>query len=229
MIDVSSIENFNRSLNSVWKLRNDIEHYYTSESENVIKEVLADSYVLVRDFLLEHLNANPIDELGEKCWQSLLKASEIFEEEKSICPASMNAVDWKYLKLDQCTDHIRCKSCISSLIRTDENEFHCDMQVECVACGEQFQMSDIVEAFIDSLPGDEEYDAAREGYQPPYDICAVCSRTTYVYDEEICLAGEEPLEYQECSICSVGLTPDEQALEGLCGSCNHRFSKIMME
>jgi len=209
-------------------LRNDIEHYYTSLSRDNVKEVLAESFVLMRDFLSNELHEDPLQILGANCWQTLLEASDVFEAEKSKCQRSLGLIDWKYPTMTNCVEYFRCENCNSSLIKTEE---HCDyrsnLPLSCVSCGNKFEVEDILERAVDNMLGIDAHIAIKDGGESPYDLCHSCSRETYIVAEELCICCESELNYTECLRCTERLSNEEQALDGLCGYCSHVRDKYM--
>ncbi|GAB7526777.1 hypothetical protein [Paraburkholderia sp. 2C] len=80
-VDVQDIKERFKSLNivadfvrldEVVRLRNDIEHYRTSATTESIREVLAKSFIVIRDFIATQLNEDPAELLGDKTWAALL-------------------------------------------------------------------------------------------------------------------------------------------------------------
>ena len=49
------------------ELRNNIEHYYTDKSPSAIREVIAKSFVLIHEFINQHLEEETHQLLGDKC------------------------------------------------------------------------------------------------------------------------------------------------------------------
>ena len=67
-VDVQSIKERFKSLkvtvdwtrfDEINKLRNDLEHYYTAMSPDAVREIVAKSFLLIRDFLSEYLGKDP--------------------------------------------------------------------------------------------------------------------------------------------------------------------------
>lgn len=74
-VDVQQIEDRFNSLGIEidWKrfkkiiaIRNDIEHYCTTESSDRIKELIADSFIVIRNFVSGPLGQEPAELLGEE-------------------------------------------------------------------------------------------------------------------------------------------------------------------
>jgi uncharacterized protein YbaR (Trm112 family) len=208
------------------QLRNEIEYYYTDKSPDTVREIVAKSFILIRDFISEHLEEEPHQCLGAECWQALLETTEVYVAEEKACRKSLKQIDWKYQTLRNALDKVRCPVCHSSLIKAeDEGEYSISSQLICSSCGEEFYFGDVVEkCLVESLAG-ESYIAMKDGGEEPLGLCPGCHRETYMLDEGICAVCDYEKEYLECRICGTYLSLDEQFLDGLCGYCQHLIDK----
>jgi hypothetical protein len=129
-VSVQTIKERFKSLNVVvdWvrfdeinKLRNNLEHYYITESPDAVREIVAKSFILIRNFIANHLNKDPQEVLGKKAWTALLKISEIYSAEKKTCKESIDTIDWKYNSVENSLIYLRCGKCLSSLIQVSNN------------------------------------------------------------------------------------------------------------
>ncbi len=96
-VDVQTIKERFKNLNIQYdwkkfdelnKLRNNIEHYYTDKSSSTVREVIVTSFLLIKDFIRQHLDEEPFSLLGNDCWQNLLKTSGVYEAEEKTCRQS---------------------------------------------------------------------------------------------------------------------------------------------
>ena len=124
-VDVQSIKDRFGSLGIVvdWKrfnvvndLRTDIEHYYTIETSDAVREIISSSFILIRDFLSVHLQQDPQEALGKNCWSKLLEVNEVYDAEVNFCKSTIDAIDWNYKTLKSSLKHLRCSKCHSALI-----------------------------------------------------------------------------------------------------------------
>lgn len=238
-VDVQSIRERFSSLNVVvdWKrfdeingLRNDLEHYYTSKSPDAIREVVAKSFLLIRDFLVNELNENPQELIGDDSWASLLNVAEVYSVEESACKESINKVDWKYQAIEVSLKHIRCPVCHSSLVHAlDDSETYPDINLNCKSCNHEFNFEDIIEQCIDDSLSSEAYMAVKDGEHSPYGSCPECYKSTFIHSEGCCVACEYVMEYQCCEICEDPLTLEDQWNEGKCNYCQYKWEKMMAE
>jgi hypothetical protein len=215
---------------SVNEIRNDVEHYYSSQSAAVIREVLARSFVLIRDFVVRELHEEPLTLLGSKCWNDLLQVAEVFEREEADCQQAMKAIDWTYQTLRECICCADCPSCGSPLLRPlEEGAYKPALKLVCASCGEGFGARDVIEQCVEEFLGVDAYIAAKEGDEPPYGQCPHCDKLTFIVAENVCLVCEETLDYKQCGRCAETLSLDEQELEGFCSYCRNVMDKVWAE
>ncbi|MDA3971821.1 MAG: hypothetical protein PF442_10770 [Desulfobulbaceae bacterium] len=212
------------------KIRNDIEHYYTTTPEAAIKEILAKSFVIIKDFIYHEFLEEPIDALGEACWNELLKISDVYESEKKLCVTSLSKIDWKYKTLEKAKDLIRCPACSSDLIKTDDTgEYSIATSLICSTCGNPFSFEEVISECVTEVMYADSYIAMTDGGDPPHEICPECDEDTFVFEEECCLACGYEIAHHECMRCGCGLSLGEQHFEGFCDYCQHMYDKMMDE
>lgn len=211
-------------------LRNEIEHYYAAATPDAVREVIAESFLLIRDFLQLELGEDPQTLLGDECWQVLLNTSEVYSAEEKTCKESLAKINWKYSTVERAIGHLRCSNCGSSLIEAHrEGSQYLNILLRCKSCDHQFLFEDAIEDCVGQLFGDTAHMSIKEGGDSPYGTCPHCDRETYVLSEGVCVACEEELEYTECVRCSASLSLDEQDNDGLCSYCKYVQEKTMNE
>nr|VFK51262.1 MAG: hypothetical protein BECKTC1821F_GA0114240_100118 [Candidatus Kentron sp. TC] len=212
------------------KIRNDIEHYYTSESRDAIREALSKSLLLIRNFITKNLHEDPLELLGSECWNSLLKVAKVYKKEEKECKATLEAVDWKHEMQSKCIRDIRCSKCGSSLIRTDhEGKYTPSMDFRCASCGNKFAAEDAMEACVAEYFWIDPYIAMKEDEEPRYGTCPNCQKETFILADDICLACESSRNYKECEGCGASLKLDEQDLGGFCTFCDYGMNRVRDE
>ena len=211
-------------------IRNDIEHYYSPASTTAIKEVIADSFILIRDFLSLQLNEDPLELLGDKCWSTLLTTAEVFKKELNSCQQAMNEVSWDSSALELAIENIRCSGCNSILIKPiDPTENLEEMQFQCVSCGEIISLEKVIGALLNDHFQFEIYLHHTDGNDLPLATCPHCDREAYIIEEEKCAICGETKSYDFCDRCGNPLDIEEQIYEGLCGYCDYLADKIKNE
>jgi hypothetical protein len=213
-----------KRLDKIIKVRNDIEHYCTSQSGSRVSELVSQSFLIIQDFLKSHLALEPIDTLGESTWEALLAAAEVYEKELKECQEALADVDWKTDALAKAIYEVRCPECHSELIKpNDFSEYVPDECISlCSSCGNKLILtSEILEEAITEAFFGETYIAMTDGGEPPISSCHECGMESYVYEEDECAICLESRPYTSCARCGAGLSTDEQELNGLCGYCHH--------
>jgi hypothetical protein len=206
------------------QLRNEVEHYYTEKSPDGVREIVAKSFVLIRDFISEHLEEQPRHLLGDVCWQALLDTADVYAAEEEACRKSLAQIDWKYQTLKDAWKKIRCPACHSSLIKTvEQGEYDTSTVLICSTCGKDFDFGGVAEQCLSDSLVSNTYRAAKNGDEAPLDQCPGCDRNTFMLSEGLCALCDYEHEYSECDRCGTVLSLDEQWLEGCCSYCNHLF------
>ncbi len=234
-VDVQSIKerfkNFQikideKRLGEINDLRNDIEHYFSSKSPDAVREVIAKSFLLIRDFIKDEIDEEPREIIGDNYWSLLLNTAEVYEAEAAACIESLQEIDWQYQTIKSSLEELRCPQCHSSLIKAEDlTDIYPAINLTCASCGYNFSFEDIAESFIGEILGAEAYISIKDGGDSPYDTCPECGKDTFIYEEECCIACDYKIEHENCWRCGASLSLDEQELDGLCGYCGYVLSK----
>jgi len=220
-----------KRLEQLNKIRNDIEHRYTTQTESNIREAIATAFPLVSEFFLE-IDESPVEHLGAN-WQIMLETTQLYEAELQRCQATLAEVKW--LSDTITSKNLSCQSCGSALIQqedpseTDQNA----IVLICKACGEDQDTAKVVEKALNDVHDVDAYIRAKEGqYEGPLFSCPECDLETFVDFEDKCGAcGYEPDGDTECARCGNEIELDIRLNDGgsLCGYCAHMSEKIMRE
>lgn len=213
-------------------LRNAMEHYYTEKSQDTIKEIIASSFVLLNDFVRNHLEEDPLEVFGQETWETLLEAKDVFEAEKNICMESLAQAKWKYDIVEENLEYIRCEKCGSSLVLCNEDceeSEYPDIVLKCRQCNHTFEFSSIVEDFVLKALWYDHYTAITDGGEPPTESCPGCGMETYIIEEDCCICCDYEMEYTECAVCHTNLSIHEQSNYGLCDYHQYQYEKTMAE
>lgn len=200
-------------LEEISRLRNDLEHYYTDKPLGLVREILAKSFLIIRDFLTRELNENPVSLIDRYLWAALLEVEEVFSSEKKSCDDSFQNFNWKYKTINRAIKYIKCCFCDSSLIQlvkhdpfrdTPEGRSHFQeyfTKMRCNSCGEPIDYwDDLFEQCLEELFYAELYMTATQGGVPPVDSCPGCGKTTFVYEEGCCVVCDYQSEYEDVSL-----------------------------
>jgi hypothetical protein len=207
------------------KFRNDIEHYYTQLSGDAIRALLSNSFLVIRDFLSQHLATDPKEFLGDEAWDTLLSVSEVYEKEKQECVAVVESVTFASGSLSDALNSYKCSNCNSTLIsirdpreEPEANEFYCR------SCNASWDFETIAEAALEDYFAWDNYLTYKEGGDIATICCPECSRKTYIVHEQLCAVCGESMEH-ECQMCGSTIPPEEIDGSGYCGWCQHMMSK----
>lgn len=208
-----------RKVDRITKTRNDIEHYYTGENEGRLREFVSDTYIVVRDFLTQHLDIEPAQLLDPSTWKTMLDSADVYEKELENRGILLDQVDWPSNEFRLLAEHFRCVTCYSELLKPnlaitttfDETKFTCS------SCGESNRYQEIVEAGVEEYLYGETYIAMTNGGEMPYEMCPECIRHTFITESEICVSCSYTPKFSNCMVCRAPLSVAEQEYGGLCG------------
>lgn len=200
-------------------LRNDIEHYKTDDSSQEVREAVARSFIVIRDFIVTVLDDDPRKLLGEPTWDTLLRHGEVYESELAICRDGLSHVDWDASYAQDVLEHVRCESCSSELVLPVDTDvmYRSDLRFECIACGSHSEFDAVIlDAIADTFEV-EGYIAMTDGGEPPLAMCPNCAEETFHVESDKCILCDGTRQYLRCSVCGERLGPDAQFNGGLCG------------
>ncbi|AVA34662.1 hypothetical protein RN01_30445 [Cupriavidus sp. SHE] len=215
------------TFDKISKIRNNIEHYLVTESANAIKELVADSFLIIRDFVTKELGEQPVDLLGVATWNVLLETSAVLEKQRAECKATIEAIGWESDLMEGVASNLTCLSCETSLLKpVDPDVSQNELEFKCTVCGDQFELVDLLEKALGEYFAYDIYIAATDGGDSPIGTCWECGRDTYVLEEKTCIACDATPKHDECAVCGAGIGPDEQEFNGLCG---YHYNQMMKD
>ncbi|MCQ8782910.1 hypothetical protein [Mangrovibrevibacter kandeliae] len=217
-----------RELEELNDLRNNIEHRFTDQPAQAVREAIARAFPITVA-MFHQAGEHPADVLGD-AWQSMLEVRALHKKELARCRSSLAGVDW--VSPTVANEHLRCTECGSDLIeqRDAENPNQEAMDLICRNCGAEPGWDEAIVDAVDRALGGEAYIRAKETGEPgPIYDCPSCDRHAYIDEEEACAVCGETFEYEhECARCHGGI-PLEDALvgfnEGLCSYCTYIANK----
>ena len=207
------------------KHRNNIEHYYSLLSQKAVRVLVADSFIVIRDFIRKHLAQNPLDLLGAATWNALTSVAEVYEKEKEECEQHIQAVDWKYPCLEAALMELRCPECGSGLIDVScQGANRCDAAFRCCSCGKKWDFESTADLSMREYYASENFSSEKDGGEPATINCPNCYHETYLLEEDLCVICEESAE-RVCQRCGMEIPSCEIDGEGYCSWCAHIMSK----
>lgn len=210
---------------SIRDYRNDIEHYFSTLSKCAIQTLIADSFIVIRDFVCVHLGEDPLVLLGSDTWSTLTSVAEVYEREKKECIIHITAIDWRYNCLRDALIDYRCQKCGSGLIGVSSPATdRLTARFTCRSCGEQLPLDKIAPLALSAYYATDDYSSMRDRGDPATILCPSCCVPTYVVAEDVCVICEESVEW-ECQRCGTPIPPEEIDGGGYCGYCAHKMSK----
>lgn len=212
------------------KIRNDIEHRYTTQTDATIREAIATAFPLISD-LFREIGESPVERLGD-AWQKMLEVTHFYEAELKLSRETLRNIRWRSGSMSP--KHLECGQCGSALVaQADPQETDQDnIGLVCKACGAEQDTGDAIEAALgEALRGEAYLRVKDEGRDGPIYTCAECLQDTFIDFEDQCAnCGFTPEGESECSICGEGIELELRMQgEDLCSYCSYKMDKIRDE
>lgn len=205
--------------------RNEIEHYYSSLSHEAVRSIVADTFVIIRDFIANHLSEDPKTVLGEQSWATLIEVSEVYEKEKTECEEAIERLGYFNDEIMNAFKAYSCNECGSSLIIPINNEGEaCESEFVCKSCENKLPYESIVNLAIAEYYGHRVYLSYTDGDDTPTVDCPSCFDGTYLYEEQICSSCGYSAEHT-CQRCGSPIIPSELTDSPFCGYCTYMMQK----
>ncbi|MGN6828531.1 hypothetical protein [Paucibacter sp. M5-1] len=214
-------------VNAIIKVRNDVEHYVSAEPESRLKELIADTFIVVRDFVTHELKLEAHELLGDETWSVLLDVSDVYEAQRQTCLAELDRLKWWSPGMARAAAFLRCTHCSSDLVKPDEVGAHLSgmERITCTACSRFMSLEDIIQPALDECFFADQYYSMTKGGDPPLDYCDQCDAVSYIVEDGLCAKCGQKYEFQRCGRCSQPLSGEDQRLGGLCSYCSHLMEK----
>ena len=202
-----------KRLKRIGDIRNEIEHQFTDKPAPVVREAIADSFMVIRDILAVHLDQEPSAALGAECWSVLLENHEVIKKEQEECARTLAAIDWASDTLADAVGEFRCPACSSSLVKQVDGENTDKTMAEfvCAACGEPIDGGRLIEHAIGEHLFTDAYIAMTDGGDPPVTTCPECDHDTFVLHEGKCVYCEFDTGGAECAVCGEPISVEDYA------------------
>jgi hypothetical protein len=210
----------------IQKLRNEIEHYHPTATQESIHGLISNTLTIVRTFLTDELGEDPRTLLGQNIWEAMLKVDAVYRAEKAICVESFAVITPETPEeLIVTIQDLTCQSCGSNLLelhaQTTSRE---DWLLHCRACNTDETHETLLVRAVNETWGGDPYRIAKEGGPTPVVSCPECCEETYVMENQQCFTcGFEAIH--ECERCGNPIPAEELESSPYCGYCVYKMNK----
>lgn len=216
-------------VDAIIKVRNDVEHYLSAEPASRLRELIADTFIVVRDFVAHELRLEAHVLFGEETWSVMLAVSDVYEAQRRACLAELDKLEWWSPGMARASEFLRCAHCGSDLVKPEgTGAKSAELQLQhliCTACNTSMILEDVIQSALDECFFADQYYAMTKGGDPPLDYCEHCGSVSYIVEDGLCAKCGEAHEFKRCGRCSQPLSGEEQQFGGFCSYCNHLLEK----
>lgn len=217
-----------KRLEAIRRYRNEIEHYFGNVKAHTVRQYISDCFIIVRDFITDHLGKDPRQVLGQSTWDCLVNEKRVYDAEKNECSSRLEKLDWPNKTASIRIRDACCSDCSSDLIRPvgpleADATAHC---FECCGCGCQWDYEALLSIACGQAIGSDSYAAVKDGDGPMIGYCPGCGNEGYDATEAQCAFCGTAGPF-ECSRCGATILVEELAIDDgrMCGWCAHFSSK----
>ncbi|MGC1301467.1 MAG: hypothetical protein WA840_03740 [Caulobacteraceae bacterium] len=198
-------------LRKLTRHRNVLEHYRFAGSREELREVVAQSAIMIRQ-LFDVLGMDPVEQLELDCWEFLLENEAVFGGEFAACKASSKTIQWWSPTMTlAASEELACESCHSELL-TLEDPAEAEQEgawLTCRACTARRPAKAFIWNTLRRHFGQDLYEAATQGGVPPLFKCSDCGELAVVVDEGTCAACGRGGYELRCEVCNEALTEED--------------------
>ena len=218
-----------KRLERINRYRNDIEHYYSTMNNESVQQLISDSFIIIRNFIVDELDGDPRELLGEEYWKILVDVNEVYEQEKQECDLSLEKLDYFSSEILSSLQAYNCNECGSGLLEsTSDTGQAVEASFKCRSCENELHYENIVNDAVNDFFADDMYLSHKDGGDTPVIDCPSCFDGSYLYHEGVCVACGDSASH-ECTRCFATIPPEEISDDDVCGYCAHVWAKMMAE
>lgn len=182
-------------MEKIQKIRNDLEHYFTSSTKENILQIINNTFIILDNFIVKHLEEHPGDLLGNSTWEYIINKKEIYEKLKNEWEKISKSLNFSNRIIAEKIEDVYCPNCGFDIFFVDDIEKEQENpKLICKACGNEFEYEKYKYTIIEHFSSEYNKDYEKDLYD-----CCDCGEKTYLYEENICLSCDaEENNYCEC-------------------------------
>jgi hypothetical protein len=194
--------------------RNAIEHLHPLHAHGATAKFVADTFPLLRDFILNELHEEPVTLLGYT-WQTMLSHHEFLTNSLERCHQQWRGTGLSKSMLEVACQ-MACEDCGSPLIRPTAERDAGEREYMCEQCAHRAPLIPQLRDTLQEL--DSELETLTSEHQSVV-RCPDCDTEAFVMRKGECFSCGYTLEvgHLSCILCSCALTLEDQNFNGLCG------------
>lgn len=210
-----------KTLANLQRLRNDIEHKFTTLSHSQVQAQIAEIFPLIIK-LIELCDEDP-KALGS-AFEILMRIKSLYDAELDRCLQSYQLVNFPFDELTGVPFY--CNQCSGHLVVQQDPTNTESQSVDsiCRQCGNTISAEVATADAIKEKHAGESHFSIMDGGDAVVDLCPECGLDTYVTQVGCVWCGEI---LGDCARCGVSLTPNTVGAdnESFCDYCNHMINR----
>ncbi len=208
-----------QAFDAINRIRNEIEHYYTTANNKAIQEAIAKSFAIASEFLTTQLQVDPKSQFSQRTWDVFIDVKDVYQKEKANCVQSQTNIDTESDYVRENADAMSCDACGSDLIFVDGHS-----RAQCRSCSKRWDRDNLIVSIVREASWYENHMSAKDGGEPITTDCPECCESAFIVEEMRCAVCGET-QQDECDRCGTEIPIEELDGSGLCGYCSHMMSK----
>ncbi len=193
-------------MEKIQKIRNDLEHYFTSSTEENILQILSNTFIILDDFIVRHLEEYPGDLLGNITWDYIINKKEIYIKLKNEWEKQSNSLNFSNRVIAENIEYAYCPDCGFDIFFVDDSEKKQENpKLICKACGNEFGYEKYKYTIIKHFSSEDNEDYEKDLYD-----CPCCGERAYHYEENICLSCDS----EDNNCCKCGKKMEKTVMDG---------------
>ncbi len=147
---------------------NDIAHYYTNITQSSLHTLIADAFVVIREFVRSELGEDPRTLLGDAAWQRMFDVAAVYVQERAESDALLQKAEWGRRRWKKVCGPSRARNAVLGCCVRATRPLMSRVVMECTACGAAIDAEGFVASAVEAELGWEAYVALKDGGEEPY-------------------------------------------------------------
>lgn len=211
-------------LGQIQTYRNNVEHYFDSNNlrPDVLQSMIANTYVIICDFMRRYMNIKPYHCFNRKIWKVLCDSKKEFDLENQERLELIKSLSWQDENILNFFLYQICSCCGSFLLLPTQKEtFAEDCDFKCSDCGSIYTYQELTGEYFANLIQPSRYSINKMDESQIIYTCPECGKESYNTETQRCLSCGATGPFK-CPLCNSEIPNnelDEFCITELCSDC----------